>query len=129
VQRQVAGHNPRVARVVIDEGPIPLAEIERYDDPDIETQLEREGYIPETTTYRLIELDTADFEDSRWFPGPRQWGAQMVEALARGDSLPPVVVVETDRGRGYGLIDGLNRLHAYWAVGRSTIRAYELITG
>ncbi len=118
-----------MARVVIDEGPITLAQIERYDDPDIETQLERQGYVPDTTTYRLIELDTADFEDTGWFPGPRRWGAGMVEALMRGDSLPPVVVAKTDRGRGYGLIDGLNRLYAHWAAGRPTIRAYELITG
>ena len=57
--------------------------------------LEQSGYDAETDTYRLIEVDLADLEDARWFPGPRPWGTEMVEALRRGERLPPVVVVKS----------------------------------
>ena len=51
----------------------------------------------------------------------------MVEELRRGERLPPIVVLKTVRGKGFGLIDGLNRTYAHWALGLPTIRAYELI--
>jgi len=116
-----------VAHIVLDNGPIQHASLERYNDPGIETGLGQSGYDSETVTYRLIEIDLADLEDTRWFPGPRPWGTEMVEALRRGERLPPVVVVKTARPGGFGLIDGLNRTYAHWAVGLPTIRAYELI--
>ena len=116
-----------MALVVLDEGPIPHAAIERYDDRNIEGALLDMGVAPETATYRLIEVDLTDLEDTRWFPGDRPYGTEMVERLRRGEPTPPVVVVQTDRGRGLGLLDGLNRLYAHWTVGRATIRAYELI--
>ena len=118
-----------VAHVVLDDGPIQHADLERYDDPDIETGLEESGYDAESATYRLIEVDLADLEDTRWFPGPRPWRTEMVEALRRGERLPPVVVVKTARARGFGLIDGLNRTYAHWVAELPTIRAYELIAG
>lgn len=118
-----------MAVVVLDQGPIPHARIERFDDPGIETGLEQSGYLAGTATYRLIEIDLADLEDTRWLPGPRPWGTYFVDALRRGETLPPVVVVQTNRGHGFGLIDGLCRTQAYWAIGRRTIRAYELLVG
>lgn len=51
----------------------------------------------------------------------------MIESLQRGEDVPPTVVVETDRGRGFGLLDGLNRTYAHWRIGRPTMRAYELL--
>jgi hypothetical protein len=93
----------------------------------METGLEQSGYSAETATYRLIEVDLADLEDTLWFPGSRPWGTGMVEALRRGERLPPVVVVKTPRAKGFGLIDGLNRTYAHWVAGLHTIRAYEVI--
>ena len=116
-----------MAHVVLDEGPIQYANLERYHDSDVETGLERSGHNAGTTTFRLIEIDLADVEDTRWFPGPRPWGTQMVEELRCGERLPPIVVLKTVRGKGFGLIDGLNRTYAHWALGLPTIRAYELI--
>jgi hypothetical protein len=52
----------------------------------------------------------------------------MIDALDAGKSLPPVVVMAAPRSGGrMGLLDGLNRTHAHWALGRKTIRAYELL--
>ena len=111
---------------VIDAGPIRHAEIERYDDPDIETGLEHGGHHIDHAEYRLIELDVSEIEDTASFPLP--WTPRnALEALQRGDALPPVVIVQTDRGRGFGLIDGLNRTYAHWLVGRPRMRAYELL--
>src|SRR5437667_212530 len=75
-----------------------------------------------------IEIDLAQLEDTARFPFPWQptW---MAEALRQGEAMPPVVVVQTDRGRGLGLIDGLNRTYAHWLSGKPTIRAYELLLG
>ena len=115
---------------VIDAGPIAHADLIRYDDPDIETGLDHGGYGMEGATYRLVEVDLADLDDMRWIPSrPGQFGTAMTEVVRRGEELPPVVIVRTDRDRGFGLIDGLNRLHAHWAAGRDTIRAYELLVG
>lgn len=57
-----------------------------------------------------------------------RFGTSMTEALLRGEEFPPVVVVRNNRGRGFGLIDGLNRVHAHWAAGRESMRAYELLS-
>ena len=55
---------------LIDPGPILHAEIQRYDDPDIETGLQQEGVHPATATYRLIDVSLDELQDTRWFPGP-----------------------------------------------------------
>lgn len=113
---------------VIDAGPIRHADIERFDDSDLESGLEGAGHDTAHAEYRLIEVDVSEIEDTTSFP--LQWTpTTTVEALQRGDALPPVVVVRTDRGRGFGLIDGLNRVYAHWLVGPSTMRAYELLPG
>lgn len=67
-----------------------------------------------------------EIEDVASFPYTWQ-PTGMVEALRRGERMPPIVVVETDRGRGFGLIDGLNRTYAHWLAGRPTLRAYKLL--
>jgi len=110
---------------VIDGGPIAHVDIERYDDSDIETGLAHSGHDSGHSVYRLLEIDVGEIEDSASFP--YEWKpTQMVEALRRGETFPPIVIVETDRGRGFGLIDGLNRTYAHWLAVRPTIRAYEL---
>jgi hypothetical protein len=115
----------RVTSRVVDPGPIPHAEIERYDDPDVETGLEQAGLDPDAATYRLVEIALEDVEDTKWFPGPVPWGDEMVNALRLGAIFPPIVVVA--KGEGYGLIDGLNRTYAHWVLRRPVIRAYELL--
>jgi hypothetical protein len=117
-----------MAVTVIDPGPMLHAEIQRYDDPDIETGLQQEGVDPATATYRLIDVSLDELQDTRWFPGPHGWGSWMVSALQAGKQVPPVVVMATDRGRGFALVDGLNRTYAHWLLRRPTIRAYELLT-
>ena len=112
---------------VLHSGPISHAEIERYDDPDIETGLEHSGYDPMTVVYRLIEIDLAEMEDTRWLPARLRSNPEMEEALRRGESLPPVVVVR--HTKAFALIDGLHRTHAHWVVGLPKIRAYEIIVG
>lgn len=111
---------------VIDGGPIRHADIERYDDPDVETGLEQAGYGIESAEYRLIELDVSEIESTASFPF--DWTpTQLLATVRRGESVPLVVVVRTDRGRGFGLIDGLNRTYAHWLAGRPTMQAYELL--
>jgi hypothetical protein len=113
---------------VLQAGPIAHADIERYDDPDIETGLEHCGHDTTKTSYRLIELEIGELEDAARFPF--DWEpTTILEALARGENVPPIVVIATDRGRGYGLVDGLNRTYAHWLSGRPTIRAYEVLVG
>jgi hypothetical protein len=113
---------------VLDAGPISRAELERYDDPDIETGLEHSRHGAGSATFRLIEVGLDELEDTARFPFDWQptW---MVGRMQRGDPVPPVVVVQTDRGQGLGLIDGLNRTYAHWLAGLPTIRAYELLLG
>jgi hypothetical protein len=91
-----------VTTLVLNAGPIPHSELARFDDADIETARSFPFAWRPTTT---------------------------IDALKRGETLPPIVVVQTDRDRGYGLIDGLNRTYAHWLANRPTIRAYELIVG
>jgi hypothetical protein len=45
-----------MAVTVIDPGPILHAQIQRYDDPDIETGLQQVGVDPDTATYRLVDV-------------------------------------------------------------------------
>ncbi len=79
-------------------------------------------------TYRLNEIDVADLEDTRHFPFDWQpTGA--IERLRAGEEMPPIVVVQTDQGRGLGIIDGLSRTYAHWLEGKARIRAYELLLG
>jgi len=112
---------------VLDDGPIPHADIDRYDDLGIETGLERSGYDAKKVVYRLLEIDLGDIKDTRWFPAHIRPNSDMVGALRRGELLPPVVVVRRAGAESFGLIDGLNRTFAHWLVGLPKIRAYELI--
>jgi len=122
-------HTLRMAITVLDAGPIPHRELIRYDDPDIETGLAQSGHSPKGAQYRLVQVDLNDLEDMRWIPAQaHRFGTSLTEAIREGEELPPVVIVRTECGRGLGLIDGVNRTHAYWAAGRSSIRAYELLS-
>jgi hypothetical protein len=119
-----------VGIIVLDAGPIPHGELIRFDDPDIETGLGQSGYSSEGARYRLLKIDVSELEDMRWIPAEAaRFGTSMTEALAQGEEFPPIVVVRTNRGEGFGLIDGLNRTHAHWAAGRESIHAYELLLG
>ena len=74
-----------MAHVVLDEGPIQYANLERYHDSDVETGLERSGHNAGTTTFRLIEIDLADVEDhaGSQVPDPgglRWWRNSAVES-------------------------------------------------
>jgi hypothetical protein len=112
---------------VLDPGPIPHRQIERYDDSDLETALEREGVDPEHAKYRLVEATLDELEDVRWLADSHPWGRPMIDTLRARGTPPPVVVTPTEKGRGLALLDGLNRAHANWVLGRPTIRAYELL--
>jgi hypothetical protein len=122
------GHDRVVSRVVLDPGPIPLAEIERFDDPDVDTALEHDSIDPDSAAFRLVEISVWDLQDAEWLQRrPEERAAHMVESLRRGVSLPPIVTVQTARDGVFGLLDGVNRAHAHWLLRRPTIRAYELI--
>jgi hypothetical protein len=43
------------------------------------------------------------------------------------EEFPPIVVRRN--ARGWSLLDGCNRTHAYWTLGTASVRAYELLTG
>jgi hypothetical protein len=117
-----------VSRVVLDPGPIPLASIERFDDPDVDTALEHDGIDLSTATFRLVEVGITDLQDLQWLRRrPEERAGHMVDSLRAGASLPPIVIVPTSRDGVFGLLDGLNRAHAHWLLDRPTIRAYELI--
>lgn len=111
---------------ILDPRPIAHADLEHFDDPDIETGLDNSGLRAEGTTYRLIEINVSDLEDAQYFPFDWQ-PAHTIERLRAGEDLPPIVVVKTDRACGLGIIDGLNRAYAHWLEGRTRIRAYELL--
>jgi hypothetical protein len=63
-----------MAVTVVNPGPILHAQIQRYDDPDIETGLQQVGVDPDTATYRLVDVSLDELQDTRWFPGPHGWG-------------------------------------------------------
>jgi ParB-like chromosome segregation protein Spo0J len=49
----------------------------------------------------------------------------LIEVVRSGVQLPPIVVVNT--AHRFVLVDGLHRTYAAWALGQSTIEAYELM--
>jgi hypothetical protein len=127
-ESRVMEHDRPMSLVVLDEGPIPLASIERFDDPEVDTALDHEGIERDSATFRLVEIAVADLQDVDWLRRrPEGQAAYITESLRRGETLPPIVIVPTRREGVFGLLDGLNRAHAHWLLGRPTIRAYELI--
>jgi hypothetical protein len=98
-----------MAVTVIDPGPILHAQIQRYDDPDIETGLQQVGVDPDTATYRLIDVSLDELQDTRWFPGPARLGVTDGQRLAGGQASPA--------GGGYGNRSGSGvraHRHAAW---------------
>jgi hypothetical protein len=110
---------------VIDPGPIPYARIDLYGDPDLEHALIEEGLDPQATTYRLIEIPLSSIADTASMPWHRM-GTAYVDALKNGQQFPPIVIFRNQRG--WQLLDGVNRTHAYWVLGTASIRAYDLLT-
>jgi hypothetical protein len=114
--------------VVLDPGPIPYAQIALFGDADLEHGLRHYGVEPEATTYRLIEIPLRAISDTQSMPFP-QWRVQepMLDAIDTGVQLPPLVVFRRPDGRGWGLLDGVNRAHAYLHRNIANTRAYELL--
>jgi hypothetical protein len=110
---------------VLDPGPIPYARMALYGDPDLEHGLREDGFEPDETTYRLIEIPLAAITDTASMPWPHV-GTVYVEAVRAGQEFPPIVVRRN--ARGWGLLDGCNRTHAYWTLGKTSVQAYELLT-
>jgi hypothetical protein len=109
---------------VIDPGPIAYADIELYGDPDLEHALSEEGLDPGTTSHRLIEIPLRTVLDTASMPWMRV-GNSYVDPLKSGHKFPPIVVFPNQRG--WLLLDGVNRTHAYVMLGTETVRAYELL--
>jgi hypothetical protein len=114
---------------VLDPGPIPYAEIAPYDDPDLEHALREDGFEPDKTRCRLLELPLAAITDTKTMPWPWPVGRSYVKAIEAGHEFPPIVVVPNIHGSEWGLLDGCNRTYAYWTLGKASILAYELLTG
>lgn len=112
------------AATVLDPGPIPYVRIDLYGDRDLEHALREEGLDPQAATYRLIEIPLSSITDTASMPWPRM-GTAYVDALRSGQEFPPIVVFRNRRG--WSLLDGANRTHAYWVLGTASIRAYELL--
>lgn len=111
---------------VVDAGPIPYPAIALHGDPDLEQGLRHAGFDPESTVYRLIEIPLAAIPEAVGRPW-RHMGTTYIDALNRGHEFPPIVVMRT--ARGWALLDGVNRTHAYLTLKRLTVRAYELLEG
>jgi hypothetical protein len=117
-----------MSRSILDEGPIPLAGIERFDDPDVDTALDHEGVDQDAVAFRLVEIAVTDLQDIDWLRRrPEGQAAYITDSLRRGAALPPIVIVRTTREGVFGVLDGMNRAHAHWLLSRPTILAYELI--
>lgn len=117
--------SPKVSEDVFDPGPIRYSEIESFRDPDLEHGLRHSGFDPDRTEYRLIEIPLASITDTRTMPWPHYKPGKTVEAIQAGVEMPPLVVMKTDRG--WALLDGTIRTHAYLELRRETVRVYELL--
>jgi hypothetical protein len=108
---------------VLDPGPIPYAEISLKGDADLEHALIETGLKPEETSYRLIEIPLGAITDTASMP----WltSAAYVDAMNAGQEFRPIVVMRNRRG--WSLLDGCHRTHAYLKLGKSSVRAYELL--
>lgn len=109
---------------VLDAGLIAYADIDLCGDPDLENALREEGLEPQTTNYRLIEIPLSSITDTGSMPWPRM-GLSYVDALKAGHQFPPIVVFRNRRG--WSLLDGVNRTHAYYVLGTDNVRAYEVL--
>jgi len=111
---------------VLDPGPIPYAEIDLFDDPDLEYGLRHYGVAPEASTYRLIEIPVTSITDTASMLN-RLWDRAFVDLIRSGAELPPIVVFRNWRGAGWGLLDGVNRTNALLHCGIERTRAYEVL--
>ena len=111
--------------IVLDAGPIPYTEIALYGDPDLENGLRHAGFEPGVTRYRLIEIPLASVSEVRTRSAWTNMSDYYVDEVRAGVDFPPIVVMPN--GSGWMLLDGVNRTHAYWVLGRTTVIAYDLI--
>jgi hypothetical protein len=111
---------------VLDPGPIPYRAIALFGDPDLEHGLLHAGFDATTTTYRLIEIALAEITDTESMGTWRNRGSAYIDAVRAGTQFPPLVVMRNVRG--CGLLDGVNRSYAYWALGITSVVTYELLT-
>lgn len=123
----------RVAEVILDNGPISHAEIERYDDPGVDAAVEDycqdHGRSLDSATYRLLLIETSRILETRWFAKSTMTSRpDLIDALQHEKRIPPIIVYRaTDNPDVFGLLDGVNRTFAHWSLGISTIRAYEIL--
>jgi hypothetical protein len=110
---------------IIEEGPIPYRSIALYGDPDLEHGLRQAGYKPQATDFRVIEAEVVQIDTVASFRTMRHKPESLIEVVRSGVQLPPIVVVNT--AHRFVLVDGLHRTYAAWALGQSTIEAYELM--
>lgn len=111
--------------VVLDAGPIPYPEMALYGDPDLEHGLRHEGIEPLDLTYRLIEIPLGSIRDTLSMGRWQNMGSAYIDKVRAGVEFPPIVVMPTRSG--WTLLDGVNRTYAYWTLGWTTVRAYDLI--
>jgi hypothetical protein len=114
-----------MGELVLDAGPVTYAEMTLCGDPDLEHGLRHAGFEPDETTYRLIAIPVAAIGDTRSMANWKHMGETYVAAMREGVEFPPIVVMPVKNG--WTLIDGVNRTHAAWRLGRETIVAYELL--
>jgi hypothetical protein len=118
---------PHLTCRVINAGPIPYADIELCGDPDLEHGLRHLGFEPSETAYRLLEITLESITDrTDWIPRYPGGDRLVLDAMAVGTRLPPIVVLANDRG--FGIIDGVNRTYAARALNWRAIEAYDLLT-
>jgi hypothetical protein len=113
------------AEIVLDPGPIPYRLMPLYGDADLEHGLRHAGLEPEETSYRFIEIPLHEIGDVVSMPRWQNMGRAYIDKVRAGVKFPAIVVMPTRTG--WTLLDGVNRTYAYWVLGRSTVRAYELI--
>jgi hypothetical protein len=112
--------------VVLDPGPIVYEHIELYQDADLEFGLRHAGFDPASTTYRLIEIPLSSIGDTVSMHKWPERGTTYIDAIRARVPFPPIVVMRT--AHGWGLLDGVNRTHAYWRLGRARVQAYEVVS-
>jgi hypothetical protein len=77
------------AETVLDSGPIPYAGMALYGDPDLEHGLREDGFEPDETTYRLIEIPPTAVTDTASMPWPHMGTAPGSGGRAGGQRRRP----------------------------------------
>lgn len=110
---------------VIDPRLIAYRSLELAGDLDLEDALRDQGWEPEATQYRLLQLPIDVFSEVATMRTASRVYRGSVSALKARPNPPPVVAMQVDGG--FILLDGFSRLYAHWALGRPTIRAHVAV--